>query len=76
MIETIDKTQSPAALVSVARAAHRTNDRELERAAKRLLLEGYGIRIIFQRDPVADAKEPSRRNAPPSTSPRTDKCPA
>ena len=56
----IDKTQTPAALVSVARAAHRTNDRELERAAKRLLLEQYGIRISFQRPPADTAKEPAR----------------
>ena len=75
MAEMIDKTQSPAALVSVARAAHRTNDRDLERAAKRLLLEEYGIRIIFQRDRPVTAEKPSRQSATPSTSPRPNKCP-
>jgi hypothetical protein len=57
MAEMIDKTQSPAALVSVARAAHRTGDRELERAAKRLLLEQYSIRIVFQRAQAAAEDE-------------------
>jgi hypothetical protein len=43
------KNEGPAALVSVARAAHRTGDRDLERAARRLLLDSYGIRIAFAR---------------------------
>ncbi|MEI8373689.1 MAG: hypothetical protein WCJ35_12750 [Planctomycetota bacterium] len=59
-MQAIDKTQTPAALVSVARAAHRINDRELERAAKKLLLEEFGIRIIFQRDQVTTIAEPAR----------------
>ena len=41
------KKEGPAALVSIARAAHRTGDRDLERAARRLLLSDYGIRISF-----------------------------
>ncbi len=43
------RKEGPAALVSVARAAHRTGDRDLERAARRLLLDDYGIRISFTR---------------------------
>jgi hypothetical protein len=40
---------SPADLVAVAKAAHVTGDRDLERAARRLLLEQHGIELIFRR---------------------------
>jgi hypothetical protein len=49
------KKEGPAALVSVARAAHRTGDRNLERAARLLLLDDYGIRISFTRKTPAPA---------------------
>jgi hypothetical protein len=51
------KKEGPAALVSVARAAHRTGDRDLERAARRLLLDEYGIRISFSRGTQASTTE-------------------
>ncbi len=41
-------TDAPS-LVAIARAAHQTGDRELERAARRLLRERFGIKITFRR---------------------------
>jgi hypothetical protein len=55
-MEKISNKEGPGALVSVARAAHRTGDRNLERAAKRLLRDDYGIQISFvrtEREPPA-----------------------
>lgn len=39
----------PTALVAIARAAHQSGDRELERAARRELLERHGIILRFAR---------------------------
>jgi hypothetical protein len=39
----------PATLVAIARAAHLTGDRHLERAARRLLREQHGIEVTFRR---------------------------
>lgn len=39
--------QSPAELVAIVVAAHKAHDRDLERAAKRSLLERFGIRVGF-----------------------------
>jgi hypothetical protein len=39
----------PAALVAIARAAHLTGDRALERAARRLLRESHGIDLSCRR---------------------------
>jgi hypothetical protein len=49
---------SPAALVAIARAAHVTGDRDLERAARNALIDQWGIRIVFTRAamPVEVAK--------------------
>lgn len=41
--------ESPAELVAIARAAHVARDRDLERAAKRELLNQFGITIKFPR---------------------------
>lgn len=50
----------PPALLAIARAAHQIGDRDLERAARKLLRERYGIEVSFRQtiDPerkVADA---------------------
>jgi hypothetical protein len=42
--------ESPPALVAIANAAHLAGDRSLERAARRELLERYGIEVKFRRD--------------------------
>lgn len=44
-----NRSAGPAELVAVARAAHLTEDRDLERAAKRELLDRFGIAITFRR---------------------------
>jgi hypothetical protein len=38
-----------ASLVAIARATHRTGDRDLEHAARKLLREHHGIKISFNR---------------------------
>jgi hypothetical protein len=40
---------SPMALVAMARAANLAGDRELERMARRQLIEQFGIEISFRR---------------------------
>lgn len=42
-------TDSPATLVAIVYAAHRSGDRDLERAAKRRLDDEYGIRLRLRR---------------------------
>ena len=42
-------TDSPATLVAIAKAAHLTGDRDLERAARKQLEDRHGIRIRFVR---------------------------
>jgi hypothetical protein len=52
-MKTMTKTQSqnnPAELVVIAKAAHLTGDRDLEREARRQLLEKHGIRISWARN--------------------------
>ena len=39
----------PLSLVAIARAARLTGDRHLERAARRLLREQYGMKVSFSR---------------------------
>jgi hypothetical protein len=39
----------PPALLAIARAAHQTGDRRLERAARKLLRDRYGIEVSFRR---------------------------
>ena len=39
--------ENPAALVAIAWAAHQTNDRDLERSAKSILLDRFGIKLSF-----------------------------
>jgi hypothetical protein len=45
----------PPALLAIARAANLIGDRDLERAARRLLRDSYGIEVRFH------SAEPSRR---------------
>ena len=45
-------TDSPAALVAIARAARLAGDRELERAAKEQLRSKFGIAILFSNTPT------------------------
>jgi len=45
------ETETPEALVCIARAARLANDRALERAARRQLVEQFGIEISFRREP-------------------------
>lgn len=47
--EDVRCADSPAALVAIARAAHEVGDRELERAAKRELLDRFGVVLTFAR---------------------------
>lgn len=49
MTEALREVSNPAALVAIAKAAHENGDRELERSAKRLLLEQHGIGLTFRR---------------------------
>jgi len=49
MSATSETTDSPAALVAIARAARLAGDRYLERAARQQLQERYGIRLVFDR---------------------------
>lgn len=49
MSKTQTATNSPAALVAIAKAARQAGDRDLERAARRQLQERHGIRITFDR---------------------------
>ena len=44
-----------AALLAIARAAHQTGDHQLERAARKLLRDRYGIEVSFRH-----ATEPER----------------
>ncbi len=43
----IEKT-TPSALMSIVNAARASGDRDLERAAKKLLREKHGIKIVFR----------------------------
>jgi hypothetical protein len=45
----------PSTLVVIAKAAHQTGDRELERAARRELRERHGIRLSFERPTTKEA---------------------
>jgi hypothetical protein len=49
----------PPALLAVARSAHLSGDRSLERAARRRLRERYGIEINFRR-PASEAEGAAR----------------
>lgn len=51
---------SPAELVAIIRAARLSNDRELERSAKRDLSERFGIKLTFANDPQLKQREESR----------------
>jgi hypothetical protein len=42
-------TESPATLVAILVAAHRVQDRELEREARQKLEERFGIKLTFKR---------------------------
>jgi hypothetical protein len=50
----------PSALLAIARAARLIGDRELERAARRLLRDRYGIDISFRRGAGQEIEVPSR----------------
>lgn len=45
-----EKNDSPATLVAILYAAHRTGDRDLERYTRRELEERHGIKITFCRE--------------------------
>jgi hypothetical protein len=60
-LEPAPELTDPPALLAVARAARLSGDRGLERAARRLLRERYGIEVFFRRtapqaQEVADAR--------------------
>jgi hypothetical protein len=44
-----DSLDAPPALLAIAHAARLAGDRELERAARRLLRERHGIEVSFRR---------------------------
>jgi hypothetical protein len=50
--ESMPCAESLAALVAIARAAHISGDRSLARAARRELLDRYGIDLSFRRLPT------------------------
>jgi hypothetical protein len=54
MADTSHSTDSPAALVAIARAARQAGDRDLERAARGQLSERFGITISFARRRESD----------------------
>jgi hypothetical protein len=45
-------------LLAIARAAHLIGDRGLERAARRLLRERYGIEVCFRRPITPESEVP------------------
>jgi hypothetical protein len=47
---------SPAGLVAIIVAAHRSADRELEREARRLLKEQYGVKLTFCAESRSDCE--------------------
>lgn len=51
---------SPTELVAIIRAARMSGDRELERSAKRDLVERFGIKLTFANDPQLKQREVSR----------------
>jgi hypothetical protein len=51
----IPSFSDPPALLAIARAAHQIGDRDLERAARKLLRDRHGIKVSFRR-----AAEPER----------------
>jgi hypothetical protein len=48
----------PPALLAIARAAHLIGDRDLERSARRLLRERYGVEVSFRRAIDPERKVP------------------
>ncbi len=56
---TADRTldDSPATLVAIVVAAKRAGDRELEREARRLLSERFGVKVTFEAN--RPSKEPA-----------------
>jgi hypothetical protein len=48
----------PPALLAIARAAHLIGDRDLERAARRILRERYGVEVSFRRPTDQERKVP------------------
>jgi hypothetical protein len=44
----LPRQTDPATLVSIAKAARLTGDRDLERAARKLLRDGHGIELSFR----------------------------
>lgn len=58
------RLQTPADLVAIANAAHRQGDRRLLSAARRVLREQFGIRIVFdRRDKPAKAEAEAASDA-------------
>jgi hypothetical protein len=57
-----DDLRDPPALLSIAQAARRAGNRDLERAARRLLRERHGISITFSR--AADGGTDCREGCP------------
>ena len=53
--------ESPAALVAVIVAAHRTGDRDLELAASNELLQKFNVKLTFASEPSKKIKSTSRR---------------
>jgi hypothetical protein len=51
----------PNTLFAIARAARQSGDRELERNAKRTLLEEYGIAVTFPRQKPNHSEQQERK---------------
>ena len=49
-VEKADRLTDAPTLVAIAQAGHRTGDRDIERAARRLLREEHGIEVRFLRE--------------------------
>ena len=47
-VPSLPSLSDPPALLAIARAAHLMGDRDLERAARKLLREHYGIEVTFR----------------------------
>jgi hypothetical protein len=55
-----DYPDGAAALVVIARAARMAGDKTLERAARRELIERYGIDLTFRKEPTPKAGRDSQ----------------
>jgi hypothetical protein len=59
----LPRQTDPATLVSIAKAARLTGDRDLERAARKLLRDGHGIELSFRASARLSLNNTGRKEA-------------